>query len=226
MIDLYFWTTPNGYKATIMLAEVGLPYNVKPIDITAGDQFEPEFLKISPNNKVPAIVDHDGPEGKPLSIFESGAVLFYLAEKTGMLLPREPAKRADVMQWLMFQMGSAGPMLGQAHHFRIYAPEKIEYAVERYTREAKRLYGVLEKQLSRREYLAGDYSIADVAMFPWIRPRRLQGQDLEDFPNVKRWYDAIKVRPAVQDGLSVMSDTMKWEAKPGSEEWRNMFSSR
>lgn len=226
LIDLFFWTTPNGYKATIMLAEVGLPYNVVPVDITKGDQFAPDFLKISPNNKIPALIDHDGPNGNPLPIFESGAILLYLAEKTGQLLPTDPVKRMEVIQWLMFQMGGAGPMLGQAHHFRIYAPEKIPYAVDRYTKEATRLYGVLEERLSDHEYLATDYSIADIAMFPWIRPRRLQGQHLDDFPNVKRWYDTIKVRPAVQEGLSVMSDTMKWEAKPGTDAWKNMFAAR
>jgi GSH-dependent disulfide-bond oxidoreductase len=223
MIDLYFWTTPNGYKVTIMLAEIGTPYRVIPIDITAGVQFAPDFLKISPNNKIPAIVDHDGPGGTPLPIFESGAILLYLAEKTGQFLPSDPRARTDVLQWLMFQMGGVGPMLGQAHHFRRYAPEQIPYAIERYTREAARLYGVIDRRLAEVEYLAGEYSIADIATFPWIRPHRWQGQELDGFPNLKRWYDSIKARPAVQEGLAVMAETKKWEAKPGSASWKNMF---
>ncbi|MBB5053627.1 GST-like protein [Afipia massiliensis] len=209
-----------------MLAELGLHYRVLPIDITKGDQFGAEFLKISPNNKIPAIVDHDGPGGKPLPVFESGAILLYLAEKTGKLLPSDPRARMEVIQWLMFQMGGAGPMLGQAHHFRRYAPEQIPYAVERYTKEAARLYGVIDRRLADREYLAGEYSIADIATFPWIRPYRWQGQELETYPNLKRWFDAIKVRPAVQEGLAVMSDTKKWEAKPGTESWKNMFGAK
>jgi len=223
MIDLYFWTTPNGYKATIMLAEIVAPYRVIPVDITAGDQFGPDFLKISPNNKIPAIVDHDGPNGNPLPIFESGAILLYLAEKSGQFLPSDPRARMDVLQWLMFQMGGVGPMLGQAHHFRRYAPDQIPYAIERYTKEAARLYGVIDRRLAEVEYLAGEYSIADIATFPWIRPHRWQGQELDIFPNLKRWYDSIKARPAVQEGLAVMADTKKWEAKPGSEAWTNMF---
>jgi GSH-dependent disulfide-bond oxidoreductase len=182
MIDLYFWTTPNGYKVTIMLAEIGTPYRVIPIDITAGDQFAPDFLQISPNNKIPAIVDHDGPGGIPLPIFESGAILLYLAEKTGQFLPSDPRARTDVLQWLMFQMGGVGPMLGQAHHFRRYAPEQIPYAIERYTREAARLYGVIDRRLAEVEYLAGEYSIADIATFPWIRPHRWQDRSLMDLP--------------------------------------------
>ncbi len=206
-----------------MLAELGLHYRVIPIDITAGDQFGAEFLKISPNNKIPAIVDHDGPGGQSLAIFESGAILLYLAEKTGKLLPADARERFDVIQWLMFQMGGVGPMLGQAHHFRRYAPEQIPYAVDRYTKEAARLYGVIDRHLAESEYLAGDYSIADIATFPWIRPHRWQGQDLDAYPNLKRWFDAIKARPAVQEGLAVMSETKKWEAKPGTEAWKNMF---
>lgn len=226
MIDVYFWTTPNGYKVTIMLAEIGLPYRVVPIDITAGEQFGAEFLKISPNNKIPAIVDHNGPDGKPLPIFESGAILLYLAEKAGKLLPSEPRARSEAIQWLMFQMGGVGPMLGQAHHFRRYAPEQIPYAVERYTNEATRLYSVIDRRLAENEYLAGDYSIADIATFTWIRPYRWQGQVLEDYPNLQRWFDSIKLRPAVQEGLAVLSETKKWEAKPGTESWKNMFSSK
>lgn len=226
MIDVYFWTTPNGYKVTIMLAELGLHYRVVPINITAGEQFRPAFLSVSPNNKIPAIVDHDGPGGKSLSVFESGAILLYLAEKTGKLLPPEACARMEVIQWLMFQMSGVGPMLGQAHHFRRYAPEQIPYAVERYTKEAARLYGIIDRRLSAHEYLAGDYSIADIATFPWIRPYRWQGQELDAYPNIKRWFDAIKVRPAVQQGLAVLSETKKWEAKPGTESWNNMFGAK
>ena len=224
MIDLYFWPTPNGYKASIMLAEVGLLGNVVPIDITAGDQFTDEFLAISPNNKVPAILDHDGPGGESLSIFESGAILIYLAEKTDQLLSKDPIVRLETLQWLMFQMGGLGPMLGQAHHFREYAPTPIDYAIERYTEEAARLYRVLESRLAQSEYLAGDYSIADVATFPWIRTRKLHGQDLADYPNVNRWYQAIKVRSAVSEGLSVLTENKQWQAQPGTPEWESMFS--
>jgi len=226
MIDLYFWTTPNGYKATIMLAEVDLEYRLIPTDITAGDQFKPEFLQISPNNKIPAIVDHDGFGGKPYSVFESGAILMYLAEKTGRLLPKDPGPRMTVIQWLMFQMGSMGPMLGQAHHFRKYAPDKIPYAIDRYTNEASRLYAVIDKQLQEHEFLADEYSIADIATFTWVRPYRWQGQSLDDFPSLKRWYESIKARPAVQAGLAVMQETKKWEAKPGTASWSNMFNAK
>ncbi|MCC6469091.1 MAG: glutathione S-transferase family protein, partial [Alphaproteobacteria bacterium] len=176
------------------------------IDIQAGDQFKPEFLKISPNNKMPAIVDHDAPDGKPLAIFESGAILMYLAETSGRFMPKDLRGRYDVIQWLMFQMGGIGPMLGQAHHFRQYAPEKLDYAVNRYTNEAKRLYGVLDRRLGEAPYLAGAYSIADMAVFPWIRPYERQGQKLEDFPNVKRWFQAIDARPAVKKGLELLAE--------------------
>lgn len=223
MIDLFFWTTPNGYKVTIALAEMELPYRVVPVDITANQQFADDFLAISPNNKIPAIVDHDGPDGAPLSIFESGAILFYLAQKTGRFLPGDVRSQMDVVQWLMFQMGGVGPMLGQAHHFRRYAPEQIPYAVERYTREAARIYGVLDRRLAKSEFLAGEYSIADMATFPWLRPFRWQGQELDDFPNVKRWFETIKARPAVQEGLAVMADTKSWKAEPGSDAWKSMF---
>ncbi len=206
MIDLYTWPMPNGFKVSIMLEETGLPYKVTAVDINVGDQFKPEFLKISPNNKIPAIVDRDGPDGKPYPVFESGAILLYLADKTGRFMPRPVAERYTVVQWLMFQMGGIGPMLGQAHHFRKYAPEPIPYAIERYTNEAKRLYGVLDKRLGDSEYLAGDYSIADMAVFPWLRPHKNQGQDLADFPNVKRWFEAIAARPAVERGLAVLAD--------------------
>ena len=210
MIDVYSWATPNGHKLHIMLEELGLEYKVIPIDIGAGDQFTPDFLAISPNNKIPAIIDSDGPGGKPLALFESGAILFYLAEKTGKFLPLDPVGRYTTMQWLMFQMGGIGPMLGQAHHFRIYAPEKIEYAVNRYSNEAKRLYGVMDKQLGVTRYLAGnDYSIADIATFPWTRSWKNQGIELEEFPNVKRWFDEISERPAVIRGVEVLASARK-----------------
>jgi len=206
MIDVYTWPTPNGHKVHIMLEETGLPYTVHPIDIGAGDQFEPEFLKISPNNKIPAIVDPEGPDGKPISLFESGAILLYLADKTGQFLPEDPRGRYEVMEWLMFQMGGVGPMLGQAHHFRFYAPEKIPYAVDRYTNEGSRLYSVIDKRLADRQYLAGDYSIADMATFPWLRSYERQGQNIDDYPNLKRWFDAINERPAVKRALQVLAD--------------------
>jgi len=210
MIDVYSWATPNGHKIHIMLEELGLEYKAIPIDIGAGDQFTPEFLAISPNNKIPAIVDSDGPEGKPLALFESGAILFYLAEKTGKFLPLDPVGRYTTIQWLMFQMGGVGPMLGQAHHFRIYAPEKIEYAVNRYSNEAKRLYGVMDKQLGVTRYLAGnEYSIADIAAFPWTRSWKNQGIELDEFPNVKRWFDEISARPAVVRGVEVLASARK-----------------
>ena len=208
MIDLYFWPTPNGWKITIMLEELGLPYTVVPVDIGKGDQFAPEFLAISPNNKMPAIVDPDGPDGKPVSVFESGAIMIYLAEKTGELMPRDPRGRLRVLEWLMFQMGTVGPMLGQVHHFRRYAPQKIPYAVDRYTNEAGRIYNVIDRRLAEHDYLAGDaYSIADIAVWPWLLGER-QGQSFDDYPNLKRWRDAVKVRPAVVKGSNVMKDTV------------------
>ena len=209
MIDVYTWPTPNGHKVHIMLEECALRYNVHPIDIGAGDQFKPEFLKISPNNKMPAIVDTDGPDGKPISIFESGAILLYLAGKTAKYLPREVRGKYVALQWLMFQMGGVGPMLGQAHHFRNYAPEKIEYAINRYSNEAKRLYDVMDRRLGEERYFAGEYSIADIAVFPWTRSHENQGIDLTDYPNVKRWFDTIAARPAVQRGVQVLADRRK-----------------
>ncbi|RKP43746.1 glutathione binding-like protein [Trinickia fusca] len=210
MIDVHSWATPNGHKVHIMLEETGLEYRVHPIDIGAGDQFKPEFLALSPNNKIPAIVDSDGPDGKPITLFESGAILIYLAEKTGRFQPVDPAGRYRVLQWVMFQMGGLGPMLGQAHHFRIYAPQRIDYAVERYTNEAKRLYGVMDKQLGKTQYLAGDdYTIADIASFPWTRSWQNQGIELAEFPNVQRWHEAIAARPAVQRGVEVLSSARK-----------------
>lgn len=225
MIDVYFWTTPNGYKVTIMLEEIGLPYNVIPVNIGKGEQFAPEFLKISPNNKIPAIVDYEGPDGKPLAIFESGAILLYLAEKTGKLMPSDVRGRYDVIQWLMFQMGSVGPMLGQAHHFRRYAPEPIEYAIDRYTKEARRIYRVIDKRVAETPYLAGSYSIADIATFPWLRTYKWQGQNIDDFPHLKRWFDSINDRPAVQRGLAVMADEVKKQkgGKPDQESWNILF---
>ncbi len=207
MIELYTWPTPNGHKIHIMLEETGLAYNVHPIDISAGDQFDPEFLKISPNNRMPAIVDPDGPTGKAISVFESGAILIYLAEKTGQFLPEAPHARYATLQWLMWQMGGLGPMLGQAHHFRTYAPEQITYAVERYTNEARRLYGVADRRLGETRFLAGDdYTIADIASFPWTRSHERQGVDFADYPNVKRWFDEIDARPAVQRGVQVLAE--------------------
>ncbi|MBL29529.1 MAG: glutathione S-transferase [Rhodospirillaceae bacterium] len=206
MIDLYTWPTPNGHKVHIMLEETGLEYTIHPIDIWAGAQFDPAFLKISPNNKMPAIVDQDGPDGAPISIFESGAILLYLGEKTGQYLPKDVRGRYEVIQWLMFQMGGVGPMLGQAHHFRQYAPGKIEYAIDRYTNEASRLYRVIDRRLADHEYLAGQYSIADMATFPWLRSYERQGQNLDDYPNLKRWFLAISDRPAVQRGVQVLAD--------------------
>jgi GST-like protein len=209
-IQCYSWPTPNGHKVHIMLEECGLAYEAIPVDIGAGEQFAPAFLRISPNNKIPAIVDPDGPDGKPISLFESGAILLYLAGKTGQFLPKGTAGKYKVMEWLMWQVGGFGPMLGQAHHFRIYAPERIQYAYDRYTNEAKRLYGVLDKQLGKHEFVAGkQYSIADMAIFPWCRSAANQGIDWADFPNAKRWFDAIEARPAVQRAVQVLADRRK-----------------
>jgi GST-like protein len=205
-IELYYWPTPNGRKITIMLEETGLPYRVVPVDITGGAQFETAFLAVSPNNKVPAILDPEGVGGKPFSLFESGAILIYLAEKSSRLMPTDPAARYRVLEWLMFQMGNVGPMLGQAHHFRQYAPEAIDYAINRYTNEAHRIYNVLEHRLALTDYVAGDYSIADIAIYPWLTTYERQGQRLEDFPNLRRWYERVGTRPAVQRGMEVMRD--------------------
>ncbi len=219
MIDLHYWPTPNGRKISIMLEEVGLPYRVVPVHIGRGEQFKPEFLAISPNNRMPAIVDHD-PEGggEPISIFESGAILVYLAEKTGRFLPKDTRGKYEVLQWVFWQMAGLGPMAGQAHHFRLYAPEKIEYRIDRYTREVNRLYGVMDKRLADREYLAGEYSIADMASWPWVVPWKAQGQNLDDFPHLRRWFDAITARPGVERGRAVgrelvQGPTMDDEAK-------------
>jgi GSH-dependent disulfide-bond oxidoreductase len=199
MIDLYYWTTPNGHKVTIFLEEAGVPYNLHGVNIGKGEQFEPDFLKIAPNNRIPAMVDNDPiGGGEPISIFESGAILLYLAEKTGKFIPSEPHGRYDVLQWLFWQMGGLGPMLGQNHHFVTYAPEKIPYAIDRYVGETGRLYNVLNKRLADREFIAGEYSIADMAAYPWIVPHERQRMDLNDFPNIKRWFETIKARPAVE----------------------------
>jgi len=198
MIDLYYWTTPNGHKITMFLEETGMEYTIKPVNIGKGAQFEPSFLAISPNNKIPAIVDQEGPEGKPFSLFESGAILLYLAGKNGQFIPKDLRGQVETLEWLMWQMASLGPMLGQNHHFANYAPEKIPYAIDRYTKETSRLYAVLNKRLAGRDFIVGKhYSIADMACYPWINPER-QGQSFDDFPHVKRWHAAIRARPATQ----------------------------
>ncbi|MHB0953105.1 MAG: glutathione S-transferase family protein [Allorhizobium sp.] len=203
-IELYYWPTPNGWKISIMLEELGIPYEVHYVNIGKGEQFAPEFLKISPNNRMPAIIDPDGPGGKPISIFESGAILQYLGRKYGKFYPADERARVEVDQWLFWQMGGLGPMAGQAHHFRQYAPEKIEYGINRYTNEVNRLYGVMNKRLADRDYLAGEnYSIADIACVGWVVPHKNQGQDLDDFPNLKRWFSTVMARPAVERGIAV-----------------------
>jgi len=199
MIDLYYWTTPNGHKITLFLEEAGLPYTIHPVNLGRGDQFKPEFLAISPNNRIPAIVDQDpGDGGAPVPVFESGAILLYLAEKTGKFLPRDLRGRIAALEWLFWQVGGLGPMAGQNHHFKQYAPEKLSYAIERYVNETNRLYAVLNKRLSDRAFVAGAYSIADMASYPWIVPYENQGQKLTDFPHLERWFEAIRARPATQ----------------------------
>ncbi|PDT52389.1 MULTISPECIES: glutathione S-transferase N-terminal domain-containing protein [Sinorhizobium] len=202
-IELYYWPTPNGWKITIMLEELGVPYVVKYINIGQGDQFAPDFLRISPNNRMPAIIDPDGPGGEPISLFESGAILQYLGRKFGKFYPTDERARAEVEQWLFWQVGGLGPMAGQAHHFRQYAPERIQYGIDRYTNEVNRLYGVMNKRLADRPFLAGDYSIADMAAAGWVIPHENQGQDLNDFPHLKRWFDALLARPAVRKAIEV-----------------------
>ena len=233
MIDVYFWPTPNGYKVTVMLEEIGLRYKVIPVNIGKGDQFKPEFLKISPNNKMPAIVDHEGPGGEPLAMFESGAILMYLAEKTGKLMPPDTRGKYAVIQRLMFQMGTVGPLLGQAHHFRRYAPEKLEYAIQRYTNEAARIYNVIDKRLGESAYLAGpEYSIADIATYPWLVPHSMQGQELDQYPKLKRWYEEIRARPATQRGFAVMADVIErmraqaQQPQQDKESWNNLFGAK
>jgi len=211
MIELYFWPTPNGHKASIMLEETGLEYETHPVNILKGDQFDPEFLAISPNNRIPAIVDTDGPGGEAFSLFESGAILMYLAEKGDMLWPRDTAARYRVTQWLMFQMGNVGPKFGECGHYKGYAPEPVPYSEDRYYKELLRLYGVMDKHLGENEYLADEYSIADIAVFPWMAPnvRELHEVDIHTFSNVARWYERIDARPAVQRGLALLEDEMK-----------------
>ena len=209
-IEVYSWPTPNGHKVHIMLEECGLPYRAIPVDIGKGDQFKPEFLAISPNNKIPAITDPQGPDGKPVSLFESGAILVYLAGKTGRLLGGTDRQRYEVLQWVMFQMGGVGPMLGQNHHFRQYAPEKLPYAIDRYTNEARRLYGVIDRRLASSRWLGGgDYSIADIATWPWLRNWKNQGIELSDYPHLEQWFHAIEERPAVQRGVKVLAGLRK-----------------
>lgn len=203
MIDVYYWGTPNGHKVTIALEEMGLEYQIFPINISENDQFQPDFLKISPNNKIPAIVDQNGPRGDPISVFESGAILQYLGRKTGLFYPTDEQQRVEVEQWLMWQMGGLGPMLGQNHHFNRFAKEKIPYAIDRYINETKRLYGVLEKQLIGQNYVAGEYSIADMAIFPWLCRYEWQSIELDEFPNVKAYMQRMNARPAVQKALSI-----------------------
>jgi GST-like protein len=210
MIELHSWATPNGHKVHIMLEECALPYKAVPVDIGSGDQFKSDFLAISPNNKIPAMLDPHGPDGQPISLFESGAILLYLAGKTGRFLPATTRGKYEVLEWLMFQMGGVGPMLGQAHHFRIYAPEKIPYAIERYTNEAKRLYSVMNRRLAKSKYLGGpEYSIADIATFPWLRSWKNQGIDWNDYPHLKGWFDEVAARPAVKRGVEVLSGLRK-----------------
>jgi len=210
MIEVYSWATPNGHKVHIMLEECHLPYRVIPVDIGAGDQFRPEFLAISPNNKIPAIVDPDGPDGKPMALAESGAILMYLASKVDRFLPHTTRAKYEVLQWLMFQMGHVGPMLGQTHHFRMYAPQKIDYAIDRYTNEARRLYRVMDTRLAHSRYFVGsEYTIADIAIFPWLRSWKNQGIDWNDYPHLKGWFDEIGARPAVQRGVEVLANRRK-----------------
>lgn len=223
MIDLYYWPTPNGHKITLFLEEAGLPYAIKPVNIGKGEQFEPSFLAIAPNNRMPAIVDHDpAGGGAPVSLFESGAILLYLAEKTGKFMPGDLRGRAEVLQWLFWQMAGLGPMLGQNHHFTTYAPEKIPYAIERYVKETGRLYAVLDKRLADRAFIAGDaYTIADMASYPWIVPHERQGQKLDDFPNLKRWFDGIWARPTTKKAYQLGK---QYQATvPTSEEARRIL---
>ena len=214
MIDVYSWPTPNGHKIHIMLEECGFKlgrdWRALPINISKGDQFAPDFLKISPNNKIPALVDPNGPDGKPIHLIESGAILLYLAAKTGRFLPKSDRAKYEVLQWLMFQMGGVGPMLGQAHHFRVFAPEQVPYAINRYTAEAKRLYGVMDKRLQTSPFIGGKtYSIADIAIFPWVNSWQKQGIDWADYPTLKAWFDKIAARPAVKRGCTVLADLRK-----------------
>ncbi|MEE4450758.1 glutathione binding-like protein [Novosphingobium resinovorum] len=225
MIDLYYWTTANGHKITIFLEETGLPYRITPVDIGRGEQFLPYFLSIAPNNRIPAIVDDDPADGgQPLPVFESGAILHYLAQKTGQLLPTDLRGRTEAIQWVFWQMGGLGPMAGQNHHFRHAAPERLAYPIARYTNETNRLYGVLDKRLADREYLAGqDYSIADIASYPWIVPWQLHGQDIAEFPNLKRWFEAISLRPAVERAYALVAEVNPDAHAPPTEEARRIL---
>jgi GST-like protein len=224
MIDLHFWPTPNGWKISVALEEMGLAYRIVPVNIGRGEQFKPGFLAISPNNRMPAIVDHDPPGGgKPISVFESGAILLYLAEKSGKFLPRDLRGRTEVTEWLMWQMGGLGPMLGQNHHFRMYAPEKLPYAIERYTKEAQRLYGVLDRRLADREYICGDYSIADMACWPWTILHERQGITIGEFPSVQRWLEKMKARPGVQRGFDAARELRNASAAGPDEQARKIL---
>ncbi len=226
MIDLYFWPTPNGWKISIALEEMELPYSVLPVNIAKGEQFQREFLDVSPNNRIPAIVDREPiGGGEPFPVFETGAILLYLAEKTGKFMPPDPRGRSDVIQWVMWQMGGLGPMLGQHGHFKLYAPEKVPYALERYRNEADRLYGVLDKRLEGREHICGDYSIADMMSWPWVITYKSQGIDLDAFPNIRRWYDALKQRPALRRGYDVGRDIKKatFQGGPDEESRKHLF---
>jgi GSH-dependent disulfide-bond oxidoreductase len=226
-IELHFWPTPNGHKITIMLEECGLPYEVKYVNIMRGDQFKPAFLQIAPNNRMPAIVDRDGPDGKPISVFESGAILQYLGRKTGLFYPETERARVEVEQWLFWQVAGLGPMAGQCHHFRNYAPVKIEYAINRYTDEVNRLYGVMNMRLADTPYLAGDYSIADMACFPWVRPYKNQGQDIAEFPHLEAWFKRVRDRPAVSRALKVGEDVRaQWDLATDKEGQRILFGQR
>ncbi len=224
MIELYYWTTPNGHKITMFLEEAGLEYRLKPVNIGKGEQFDAAFLKVSPNNKIPAIVDRapaDG--GKPISVFESGAILLYLAGKTGRFIPKDLRGQVETLEWLMWQMGGLGPMAGQNHHFAVYAPEKIPYAIDRYVKETSRLYGVLDKRLEGREYIVGDaYTIADVACYPWIIPDR-QGQNIDDFPHLKRWHAQIRARPATARAYARVKEVTPQAGRPHTDEERKVL---
>ena len=223
MIELHYAPTPNGHKISIALEEMELPYEVHRVNIGEGEQFKPEFLAFSPNNRIPAIIDHDGPDGASTGVFESGAILIYLAEKTGMLLPSDGAARKTVLEWLMWQMGGIGPMLGQAHHFNFYAKEKVEYAMTRYSNEANRLYGVLDRRLEERDYVADEFSIADISIFPWTRTHERQNVDMEAYPNVARWRRTMFRRPAVQRGMKVGAEWRSELSDLSPEEWNRLF---
>ena len=223
MIELYYWPTPNGHKISIALEEMGLDYTIKSVNIGKGDQFKPEFLAFSPNNRMPAIIDFDTPDGKPQTVFESGAILLYLAEKTGQFLSTDPRQRIITLEWLMWQMGGFGPMLGQAHHFNFYAPEKLPYAMERYSTEANRLYGVLDRRLADRDFVADDYSIADMAIFPWTRTYERQNVNIDAYPNVARWRRTLIERPAVQKGMLAGAEMREDLANLKSSEWEKLF---